>query len=251
MHIIIGFLAALLVFSLIRYGINSSPKQRRQLAYIIAIGLAASVLLLLLLTGRIHFLAAVVAAAIPFAKKLPALLRYVPLFRYLKQQLGRPKHVDSDNASTVVTSLLTMSLEPSSGKIDGEILLGEFKGALLTQLSLPQLFTLYQLATDQYADSVPVFDAFLKRHVGAEWRKKAAQFGYQFEELNVPADNSEMDVSQALQILGLAEGASKQEVLDAHRKLMQKLHPDRGGSNFLAAQVNRAKDVLLESTESS
>lgn len=251
MHIIIGFLAALLVFSLIRYGINSSPKQRRQLAYIIAIGLAASVLLLLLLTGRIHFLAAVVAAAIPFAKKLPALLRYVPLFRYLKQQLGRSKHVDSDNASTVVTSLLTMSLEPSSGKIDGEILLGEFKGALLTQLSLPQLFTLYQLATDQYADSVPVFDAFLKRHVGAEWRKKAAQFGYQFEELNVPADNSEMDVSQALQILGLAEGASKQEVLDAHRKLMQKLHPDRGGSNFLAAQVNRAKDVLLESTESS
>jgi len=251
MHIIIGFLAALLVFSLIRYGINSSPKQRRQLAYIIAIGLAASVLLLLLLTGRIHFLAAVVAAAIPFAKKLPALLRYVPLFRYLKQQLGRPKHVDSDNASTVVTSLLTMSLEPSSGKIDGEILLGEFKGALLTQLSLPQLFTLYQLATDQYADSVPVFDAFLKRHVGAEWRKKAAQFGYQFEELNVPADNSEMDVSQALQILGLAEVASKQEVLDAHRKLMQKLHPDRGGSNFLAAQVNRAKDVLLESTESS
>ena len=251
MHILIGFLAALLVFSLIKYGINSSPKQRRQLAYIVAIGLAASILLLLLLTGRIHFLAAVVAAAIPFAKKLPSLLRYVPLFRYLKQQLGGAKDNGPENVSTVVTSLLAMSLEQFSGKIDGEILLGEFKGKHLTQLSQPQLFTLYQLASDQYPDSVPVFDAFLKRHIGEEWRKKSAQFGFQFDELNVPVHSSEMDVSQALQILGLTEGASKREVLDAHRKLMQKLHPDRGGSNFLAAQVNTAKDVLLESIESN
>lgn len=247
MHIVIGFLAALLVFSLIRYGINSSPKQRRQLAYIIAIGLAAGVLLLLLLTGRVHFLAALVAALIPFAKKLPLLLRYFPLLRHLKQQLGGAKKVGPEDTSTVVTSLLAMSLQQRSGRIDGEVLLGEFKGQRLTQLSLSQLFQLYQVASDHYVDSIPVLDAFLKRHVGIAWRKKAEQLGFQFDELNMTADSPEMDVSRALQILGLEPGASKQEVLDAHRKLMQKLHPDRGGSNFLAAQVNTAKDVLLES----
>ncbi len=246
MHIIIGFLAALLVFTLIRYGINSGPKQRRQLAYIIAIALAASVLLLLLLTGRIHFVAAVVAAALPFAKKLPSLLRYIPLFRYLKQRIGTPNSSGSDTVSTVETSLLTMSLEHFSGKIDGEVLQGEFKGLYLTDLGTQQLFQLYQLASNRYADSLPVFDAFLQRHIGLDWRQKAIQFGYQFDELNVPSHNTEMDVTEALQVLGLSEGASKQEILDAHRKLMQKLHPDRGGSNFLAAQVNRAKDLLLE-----
>lgn len=248
MHILIGFLAALLVFSLIRYGINSSPEQRRKLVYIIAIGLSATILLLLLLTGRIHFLAAVVAAAIPFAKKLPLLLKYIPLFRYLKQQLGGSKQ--SQTVSTVETSLLRMTMEHLSGEINGEVLVGEFKGAQLTALSAHQLFQLYQLAVNQYADSVPVFDAFLQRHIGVDWRKSAAEFGYQFDDLKTPTHSAEMDVTQALQILGLSEGATKKEVLDAHRKLMQKLHPDRGGSNYLAAQVNRAKDLLLESLES-
>lgn len=250
MHIIIGFLAALLVFTLIRYGINTSPKQRRKLAYIMAVSLAAAVLLLLLLTGRIHFIAALVAAVIPFAKKLPSLLRYVPIFRYLKQSLSSPAAAGSGEVTVVETSLLTMSLAHVSGKMEGEVLQGEFKGQRLTQLNPKQLYQLYQLATDQYADSLPVFDAFLQRHIGQAWRKKAEKYGYQFDELNTPTNNTEMDEPQALQILGLKEGATKKEILEAHRKLMQKLHPDRGGSNYLAAQVNTAKDVLLQKTGS-
>ncbi|UZE96693.1 DnaJ domain-containing protein [Alkalimarinus alittae] len=245
MHLLIGFLAALLVFTLIRYGINSSPKQRRKLVYIVAVGLAGAVLLLLLITGRIHFVAAIVAAIIPFAKKIPALLKYIPIVRYLKQWVGGSTPVGPDGVTVVETSLLTMSLTHTSGKMDGEILQGELKGQRLSQLNPAQLYQLYQLASEQYADSVPVFDAFLQRHIGQAWRKKAEQCGYQFDELNAPTFHSDMDESQALQILGLTEGATKKEILDAHRKLMQKLHPDRGGSNFLAAQVNTAKDVLL------
>ena len=56
-----------------------------------------------------------------------------------------------------------------------------------------------------------------------------------------------MDREQAYSILGIKPGASKQEIIDAHRKLMQKMHPDRGGSNYLAGQINKAKKTLLDS----
>jgi hypothetical protein len=60
------------------------------------------------------------------------------------------------------------------------------------------------------------------------------------------AATAPMNKAQALSTLGLEEGASKEEIISAHRKLMQKFHPDRGGNDFLASQINHAKDVLLD-----
>jgi len=61
---------------------------------------------------------------------------------------------------------------------------------------------------------------------------------------NIPPTSS-MNREQAMQILGLDEGHSEQDVRTAHKKMMAKNHPDKGGSEFLAAQINQAKDVLL------
>ena len=63
------------------------------------------------------------------------------------------------------------------------------------------------------------------------------------------SSDGQMSDSEALAILGLEAGADDRAVIDAHRRLMQKLHPDRGGTTFLAQQLNEAKRTLLKRTQ--
>jgi hypothetical protein len=59
------------------------------------------------------------------------------------------------------------------------------------------------------------------------------------------AGRQRMGRAEAMEVLGLSEGATRDDVVAAHRRLMQRLHPDAGGSDYLAAQINQARDVLL------
>jgi DnaJ-domain-containing protein 1 len=126
--------------------------------------------------------------------------------------------------------------------MDGEILEGRFAGRRLSDLSLDDLVGLHgECRADE--ESTTLLDAYLDRVYGEDWYTRAQASD---ETRSYQTGAGIMSREEAYEILGLKPGANRDEVIEAHRRLMQKLHPDRGGSTYLAAKINRAKDVLLE-----
>jgi hypothetical protein len=142
--------------------------------------------------------------------------------------------------SRVATSLLAMELDHDSGRMEGTVLAGPFKDRLLSSLSDPELKTLHQQCSGVRDQSRPLFEAWLDRSK-AGWRE-AWQTGPRG---NSGAPSAAMSRAEALAVLGLREGATEDDIRTAHRRLMKEFHPDRGGSDYLAAKINQAKDVLL------
>jgi len=140
-------------------------------------------------------------------------------------------------SSTVESSLLRMQLAHDSGDLQGEVLKGRFAGWRLADMQRDQLEELMAYCRREDEDSARLLDSYLQQRFPGE-----GPFG----ESQANSHNSgDMDRREALNILGLADDASREEIVAAHRSLMQKLHPDRGGNDYLAAKINQAKDFLL------
>jgi hypothetical protein len=139
--------------------------------------------------------------------------------------------------SAVRTSFLDAWIDHTSGEMGAAVLRGRFTGRTLEGLSDSELLDLHaECASD--SDSVRVLESYLDRRLGADWRQGAPQ---------PPPRGPRVDMTreEALAVLGLQAGASDEEIRAAHRRLIQRMHPDVGGSADLAARINRAKDVLL------
>ncbi|GIL01602.1 MAG: molecular chaperone DnaJ [Alphaproteobacteria bacterium] len=144
--------------------------------------------------------------------------------------------------STVRSALFEMELDHESGDLDGVVLTGRHEGRRLSSLSPEQLLALYDDTLDD-PDSAQLLAAYLDRRIPG-WRERT-QTHHGTRQGGTPGAGP-MTKEEAYQILGLAPGAGAQEVREAHRRLMKRLHPDSGGSTFLAAKINEAKDVLLD-----
>lgn len=142
---------------------------------------------------------------------------------------GRTTHTE--------TKYFKMRLDHESGEIDGLVKTGSFKDVLLSVLALDQLLELRLEIQAVDHDSLALLDAFLDHHQ-PQWREQETS-------ANDPEDLP-MGEARALDILGLKSDASIEDIKRAHRHLMGKVHPDRGGSGHLAAQVNAAKELLLQ-----
>jgi hypothetical protein len=142
--------------------------------------------------------------------------------------------------SHVATGLLAMELDHDSGRMEGTVLAGPFKGRRLSALGDVELRQLHQQCTTANDQSRALLEAWLDRSK-AGWRE-AWQAG---PHRTGGAPSGTMGRAEALAVLGLQEGATADDVRAAHRRLMKEFHPDHGGSDYLAAKINQAKDVLL------
>ena len=132
-----------------------------------------------------------------------------------------------------------MTLDHDSGDLGGEVISGSFSGSTLADLGLEQLIDLLRELRDNDAQSAALLEAYLDRTQPSEWRERVDG-----ETVDIPSSGP-MNHQEAAEILGVDVDAPKKAVVQAHRRLIQRLHADRGGSDYLAAMVNKAKDVLL------
>jgi hypothetical protein len=133
-----------------------------------------------------------------------------------------------------------MELDHDSGAMRGRILAGKHEGVTLDALDVA---TLVGLLPDIDQESHALLAAYLDRRVPG-WREHA-QANTATGQGSAPHTTGPMTQEEAYQVLGLQPGANDAEISRAHRTLMKKLHPDQGGSTYLAARVNEAKDILL------
>jgi hypothetical protein len=162
-------------------------------------------------------------------------------FRGFSPVGGGSRGPTSGQQSTVRSAALEMQLDHGSGALRGRVLLGAFTGRLLDEMDQAQLLTLRgELMSD--AESFALLEAYLDRR-SPGWREHVEDDGPTGHG-GAPGAGAMTD-EQAHEILGLGPNATTADIRAAHRRLMKRVHPDHGGSDFLAAKINEAKDRLL------
>lgn len=234
--LIAGVVAVVLLYSLLQMFRAANPVV---LARVIKIGGGVVALAVAAFTG----LRGELAVAIPLGIFGAGLLGWSPFgpsgFSNIGGLFGGGKQRSPGQASRVRSQYLDMSLDHDSGELSGGIVDGPYAGRSLDEFDLAQL-TAMSAGFD--AESVSLLESYLDRRFPA-WRQNAQ--GDAAGGQRRASASGKMTDEEAYQILGLQPGAGRDDISRAHRALMKKLHPDQGGSTYLAARVNEAKDTLL------
>lgn len=154
------------------------------------------------------------------------------------QGLARRTQRSSGQVSRVRSAFLEMELDHDTGAMHGRIIAGPRVGTSLDALAVPAVIAMLSEVDEE---SRSLLAAYLDRR-DAGWRQNTDD-GAGARDVRRPS--GKMTEEEAYQILGVAPGASADEITRAHRSLMKKLHPDQGGSTYLAARVNEAKELLM------
>ena len=212
---------------------SSEGEARKKLLFKYGLAIAAIALIFLAITGRIHWVGAIIGALIPILRQaLPLLFRALPFLRQVRQQANAGQTQQGQYNETV-TETLKVRVFLANQQLSGEVIKGPFAGRSLDQLALSQLEMLLQYCQQNDPASAKLLAGFIAQRFGNDWQKSSSQSDTMTEE-------------EAYALLGISPGAGKDTITQAHRKLMQKVHPDRGGNDYLASKINQAKDLLLK-----
>jgi hypothetical protein len=227
--LLIGLLIFILLLWVLKSFAKADPKQLARLVKAIGGVLALGLAGFLAFRGQLFI-------AIPLGAAGLSLLGWMP---WNIPGFGDRISRSPGQVSRVRSNFVEMELDHDSGAMRGRIIAGRFEGVTLDSLDVPTLVSLF---AEFDPESRSLLLAYLDRRE-PRWREDA-QGDFTAGERSAPR-SGKMTEEEAYQILGVAPGASAEEIGRAHRSLMKKLHPDQGGSTYLAARVNEAKDVLL------
>lgn len=147
--------------------------------------------------------------------------------------------------SHIKTDRLEVELDHDSGHMEGKCLAGRFSGRPLSTLSDREAMELLAELHQEGAPEAAVMEAYLDWRLPG-WREEGSTSGTESEAGRRRANGAQrMSAEEAYKVLGIGPKASEEEIKRAHRRLMMKNHPDQGGSTYLAARINEAKEVLL------
>src|SRR4051794_16390834 len=235
LYLIGGVLLLFGLMLLARLFVTADPKQLARFVKWGAIALAVAAVVALAVSGRLSVLLALAAGLLPLLRRLHSLL-------------GGMWGPSAGNSSEVETPYVRMSLDHDTGTMTGTVLQGQFAGLRLDELRRADLLALLRECRAADADGARLVEAWLER-MDPEWREDlhARPHGGQADAGTSPPPRGTADVTvdEAYAILGLQPGADNAAIKAAHHRLMKQLHPDHGGTDYLAAKMNRARDVLL------
>ncbi len=237
--LLVGFLLLVNLF------VNADPLRLARYLKWMGIGIAAVAVIALFLFPPARELAGLL---FPLALSMPLLSR-------LRRLIDRYRAPRGGQSSTVTTEYLRMTLDHDTGTMTGTVLRGQFAGLRIEEIGVGDLLALLRECRAGDEESARLVEAYLDR-LHPDWRDELAGGGRTSSGGgngtgagsgggSTRPPGSDMTVDEAYAILGLARGASPDQIKAAHHKLMVKLHPDHGGSDYLATQINRARDVLL------
>ncbi len=233
-YLLLGIVLLGLLLLSARYIANADAAQlgRRLGWFATGVGVtgAAAVFVLLVASDRVGPAVALASGLVPLVMRWRARWR-----RRFGTATG-----SGGGRSEVATTMLRMRLDHATGAMTGQVRRGSFAGRQLEDLDQNELIALWRQCVAEDEQGARLLETYLDR-LRPDWRQSAHSGGGG----SAASPSEAMTRDQAYAILDLAPGADAAQVKEAHHRLMMKLHPDHGGSTFLAAQINRAKDMLL------
>lgn len=211
--------------------VSANPAQLARALKWIAIGVAVVLFVLILFSERFSFL------------WLP-LMMGLPTWRRFRSMFAGFRGPSTGHTSDVETAFLHMSLDHDTGTMTATVRRGRYAGLKLEEMNRSDILELLRECRAADEDSARLVEAYLDR-AHPDWRDEFAGARAGSAGGAPRPATGDVSVEEAYSILGLSPGADEAAIKAAHHRLMKQVHPDHGGSDYLASKINRARDVLL------
>ena len=228
----IGFMIA--AFTFIHKFKKAPPEQRKSWLLKATIAVVLLAIVIAAFTGRVHFAAGLVAIGATAARF--GMRWGWPLMKMWFAKTG--------GRATFRSQYLVINVNASNGSMEGQIIKGEHADKSLGNLSEEELQTLQHFFANHDKKSYYLLTAYIRSRGFTQQGPSQEQFNQQ----QASPPQTQTSVNEALEIFGFKEMPTRKEIIAAHRRLISKLHPDKGGSDYLAARVNQARETLLSAT---